>query len=358
MFNKKLVRITILGTVFTYFRSLKNDDMRFMKRISKFYCSLFCCCRFLQLLQPKILMILRRTNCSSIWLRTSWKKGITTLSKWTIPFQPTSTKTSSIRWILLKRYFTTSDLNDFSPFKTQIDDQIQNKDLTFFDLVYNRYIQRSNEVKAYYKDILSHPFDYTVSESINGITTIHPGPPMKTSWKNVGGNSWSLPLCPIFTIWWKKKTKPPKKAKEALEKGETYEMSDNAKLTKEWKPKPVKPPWRPWTIIIILPTTWNARITLRYSWTLSWRNSTRIPTILFSRPRSFRLADEWKVRGIGARLQKKNDYITIVEVISGGPVWRGEYMEVGRCYIENKARRRTRACEHCRDACRRCRATH
>ena len=67
----------------------------------------------------------------------------------------------------LKRYFTTSDLNDFSPFKTQIDDQIQNKDLTFFDLVYNRYIQRSNEVKAYYKDILSHPFDYTVSESIN-----------------------------------------------------------------------------------------------------------------------------------------------------------------------------------------------
>jgi carboxyl-terminal processing protease len=36
-----------------------------------------------------------------------------------------------------------------------------------------------------------------------------------------------------------------------------------------------------------------------------------------------------KLEGIGARLQKKNDYINVIEIISGGPAWRGEHIEVG-----------------------------
>jgi carboxyl-terminal processing protease len=36
-----------------------------------------------------------------------------------------------------------------------------------------------------------------------------------------------------------------------------------------------------------------------------------------------------KLEGIGARLQKKLDYIKIVEIISGGPAWRSEELEVG-----------------------------
>ena len=35
-----------------------------------------------------------------------------------------------------------------------------------------------------------------------------------------------------------------------------------------------------------------------------------------------------KFEGIGARLQKKNQEISIVEVISGGPVWRDKLLEV------------------------------
>ena len=36
-----------------------------------------------------------------------------------------------------------------------------------------------------------------------------------------------------------------------------------------------------------------------------------------------------KFEGIGARLQKKKDHTKIVEVISGGPVWRDQRLEVG-----------------------------
>ena len=35
-----------------------------------------------------------------------------------------------------------------------------------------------------------------------------------------------------------------------------------------------------------------------------------------------------KLEGIGARLQKRNDYIKIVELISGGPAWRSNELEV------------------------------
>src|SRR5690606_4709232 len=36
-----------------------------------------------------------------------------------------------------------------------------------------------------------------------------------------------------------------------------------------------------------------------------------------------------KFEGIGARLQKRKDQTKIVEVISGGPVWRDQRLEVG-----------------------------
>ena len=36
-----------------------------------------------------------------------------------------------------------------------------------------------------------------------------------------------------------------------------------------------------------------------------------------------------KLEGIGARLQKKNDFTEITELISGGPAWREKELEAG-----------------------------
>jgi len=41
-----------------------------------------------------------------------------------------------------------------------------------------------------------------------------------------------------------------------------------------------------------------------------------------------------KLEGIGARLQKKNDYTEISELISGGPAWRGKELEAGDIIIK------------------------
>ena len=43
-----------------------------------------------------------------------------------------------------------------------------------------------------------------------------------------------------------------------------------------------------------------------------------------------------KLEGIGARLQKLRDNVKIVEIISGGPAWRGEELEVGDLIMKVK----------------------
>ncbi len=66
-----------------------------------------------------------------------------------------------------KRFFIQADIDEFAVFETQLDDQIKNKDLSFFNLTYDRLMKRISESKAFYKDILDKPFDYSVKEEFN-----------------------------------------------------------------------------------------------------------------------------------------------------------------------------------------------
>ena len=66
-----------------------------------------------------------------------------------------------------KRFFLQSDIDQFAQYETLIDNQIKNKDLTFFDLTYATYLKRMEESTKFYKDILSKPFDFSVKEELD-----------------------------------------------------------------------------------------------------------------------------------------------------------------------------------------------
>lgn len=66
----------------------------------------------------------------------------------------------------LKRYFLASDIEEFKKYELQIDDQIKNKELDFFNLVHERLTQRIEESKSIYKEVLAKPFDYSKNESV------------------------------------------------------------------------------------------------------------------------------------------------------------------------------------------------
>ena len=66
-----------------------------------------------------------------------------------------------------KRYFLKKDIAQFERYKYALDDEFRGLNTDFFDLVYTRYLQRINEAKLFYVELLEKPFDYTKDEEIN-----------------------------------------------------------------------------------------------------------------------------------------------------------------------------------------------
>ncbi|WP_432411797.1 carboxy terminal-processing peptidase [Rasiella sp. SM2506] len=231
----------------------------------------------------------------------------------------------------LKRYFLESDIKEFSKYRTSIDDQIKSKDLSFFNLVYERFIQRNEEGRKRYKEVLEMPFDYSVAEKINvdydNLLYVNTEKEMKDRWRQ------QLKFSTLSNYYdlVEEKNNAAKAQKEATENGETYEPSENANLTKieiEEKSR----------------TQTKASLDEYFEFIDDLERKDYFATFLttiveefdphtnyFAPPDRdrFDLQMSGKLEGIGARLQKKNDYIKVVDVISGGPAWRGEHLEVG-----------------------------
>lgn len=218
----------------------------------------------------------------------------------------------------LKRFFQETDIAEFKAYETLIDDQIKEKDLTFFNIVYDRFAKRQEEVKKIYKEVLETPFDYSEKESINVDYDLIPyttnRKELKERWRQ------QLKFSTISSYY------------DLIEDQQTSkDDADFEKLTlKEIEEKSRE-------------TTRNS-LEEYFTFTDDLDRKDYFAQFLntvveqfdphtnyFAPPDRdrFDLRMSGKLEGIGARLQKKNDYITIVEVISGGPVWRGEHMEVG-----------------------------
>lgn len=66
-----------------------------------------------------------------------------------------------------KRYFLQSDIEEFAQYKTDIDNQIMKEDISFFNLVNNRFLERVENIKSYYKELLNSPYDFTIDEALD-----------------------------------------------------------------------------------------------------------------------------------------------------------------------------------------------
>lgn len=66
----------------------------------------------------------------------------------------------------LKYNFTQADIDEFKPFETQLDDLVDQGDLSFAKKVFDRYLERSNERLAQVNEILKEEPDFTKDESI------------------------------------------------------------------------------------------------------------------------------------------------------------------------------------------------
>ena len=220
-----------------------------------------------------------------------------------------------------KRFFTQNDIDVFSAYKHQIDDQIKNEDLTFYNLVYNTYSRRLQEAKGFYKEILKHPFDFTRDETYD----------IDYENKNFPKNDVELILN------WQKQLKLSTLSRlydkvemmEDLKKDSTnakVEVKSFAEMEVESRKATEKSMEEFFDFMEDLDDT---------DWFSVFINSITEefdPHTTYFAPnvkKKFDIDMAGKLEGIGARLQKKGDYTKIAELISGGPAWRSGELEVG-----------------------------
>ncbi len=224
----------------------------------------------------------------------------------------------------LKRYFYASDIEDFSVYRTEIDDQLKEKDLTFFNVVFERFMERMENSKEIYQEVLDTPFDYTANESINvdydTIDYVSSKEELKERWRQ------QLKFSTISSYY------------DLVESnGNEAETDEEPKSKAELEEKARDQ------------TRTSLKEYFEFTDDLERKDyfAVYLTTIVeefdphtnyFAPPDRdrFDLRMSGKLEGIGARLQKKNDYISIVEVISGGPAWRGEHVEVGDVILKVK----------------------
>lgn len=233
----------------------------------------------------------------------------------------------------LKRYFLAQDIEDFRAYSLLIDDQIRQKDLTFFDVVYETYLQRSQATKTYYKEILAKPFDYTIEESINtdydNLEYANTDQELKEHWRKQLKYTALSNFYDLIEEQKEARSMNP----DSIPSNEIRDLIDMSTADLESKARE--------TTLSTLDDNYDFTDDLErkdyFALYLNAIVSEFDPhTNYFAPPDRdrFDLRMSGKLEGIGARLQKKNDYITIVEVISGGPVWRGEHLEVGDALIK------------------------
>lgn len=64
-----------------------------------------------------------------------------------------------------KRFFIQSDIDQFSKYRLSLDDFALDKSFAFFDEIHAIRSKRIDQIRGYYTEILSEPFDFTVDES-------------------------------------------------------------------------------------------------------------------------------------------------------------------------------------------------
>lgn len=216
-------------------------------------------------------------------------------------------------------FFIQADIDNFRSYKHKLDDQIKAAKIDFFNQSFEKFMQRMTQVKGFFPALLEKPFDFTRQETYDFDYENQPFAASLSELKQVWRKYLKFNALGIYTGL--KETETKKK-----EEDPSYTMKSDAAL--EQKTREI--------LQEDMRYFFEARDDLnRNDYFSIYVNAIALqfdPHTSYLAPSAKDRFDQnisGKFEGIGARLSKRNQEIEIVEVISGGPVWRGKIIEPG-----------------------------
>jgi carboxyl-terminal processing protease len=218
-----------------------------------------------------------------------------------------------------KHYFLQSDIDEFNRYKDSIDDQVLHDDLSFFYVVYDRYLQRLEETETICKDILDNPIDITKKETYSVDYENAKFPKDKKELRQVWQKQ--LKMRYLGQLYDKELAE-----KDKVKMDSTYQAKTLETLKKEALEKTKENMDKLYERLYELD---------QEDWFTYYINSITAqfgPHTSYLSPKNkkrFDISMAGKLEGIGARLMKEGEYTKVTELISGGPAWRAGELEVG-----------------------------
>ena len=218
-----------------------------------------------------------------------------------------------------KKYFLNSDFKEFKKYEKLIDDQWLSYDLTFFNLTHNRLVQRINEVELFLPSLFKKTFEFDSDEKINVDFENLSFPKNDNERKERWRKQLKFSMLDLYDI----KILDQKKL---IESNSDYVKKSNSDLLNE--------------SLEIVNDNINDIFDLmndleRKDWFSNYVNSfvTQYdPHTVYFKPEDkdrFDVNISGRFDGIGARLQKRDGGIEIVQIILGGPLWKDKKIEAG-----------------------------
>jgi carboxyl-terminal processing protease len=219
-----------------------------------------------------------------------------------------------------KRYFLQSDIEKFKRYELEIDDQFKNRDLTFFNLVYDVFTKRLVESESFMKVFENKAFSFKEDESIESdfekVKFASSNREMQEVWRKI------IKYSVLNNLSIKMDEEEAKKEKDA-----SYVIKSFAVLEKEARESVIK--------------NFNENLSFYkneidkvdyFGIYVNELTSQFDPHTNYMAPNDKEKFDEsisGKFEGIGARLLKKMEYTEITELITGGPAWKSKELEPG-----------------------------
>ena len=217
-----------------------------------------------------------------------------------------------------KRFFTQSDVKQLASFQTKLDDQIREGKFDFLNLSIELFENRKSQIKTFYTEILSEPFDFSINEEIEMDAEKLDYPKNEKALKEL----------------WRKSLKYQVMARVA-EMMDEQEVADNGKdvapaalpeLEKKARERVLK-----------IHDDWFNRMNKvdredRFSMYVNSITSAFDPHTNYFPPQekeSFDISMSGQVEGIGASLQEDGKYIKVISIVTGSPCWKQGELEVG-----------------------------